>query len=71
MRGIILGSRMLASPASLPAADMLPLGIEAEIAFLFDRGLKPRAPEVQRRGGSGRNDRSCRDRDRRLAVPRL
>ena len=45
MRGIILGSRMLASPASLPAADMLPLGIEAEIAFLFDRGLKPRAPE--------------------------
>ncbi|MGH7210641.1 MAG: 2-keto-4-pentenoate hydratase [Acetobacteraceae bacterium] len=42
MRGVILGSRMRPSPAELPAADLLPLGIEAEIAFRFDRDLPAR-----------------------------
>jgi len=45
MRGIILGSRMLASPAVVPAAEMLPLGIEAEIAFVFERDMLPRDAE--------------------------
>src|SRR5215469_4134274 len=42
MRGIIVGSRMLRSPASLPASDVPMLGVEGEIAFLFDRDLPPR-----------------------------
>lgn len=42
MRGAIIGSRMLQSPASLLAADVPLLGMEAEIAFLFDRALPPR-----------------------------
>ena len=42
MRGVIIGSRMLRSPAALPAADVPLLGVEAEIAFLFDRALPPR-----------------------------
>ena len=71
MRGIILGSRMLPSPAVLPAAEMLPLGIEAEIAFLFDRDLKPHAAEVRRRGGGGGGDCGRWHRDRCLAIPRL
>lgn len=43
MRGVILGSRLLPSPASIPAADVPLLGIEAEIGFLFARPLPPRA----------------------------
>jgi 2-keto-4-pentenoate hydratase len=42
MRGIIVGSRILRSPASLPASDVPMLGVEGEIAFLFDRDLPPR-----------------------------
>ncbi len=42
MRGVILGSRLLPSPATVRAADMPLLGIEAEIAFLFERELPPR-----------------------------
>jgi 2-keto-4-pentenoate hydratase len=42
MRGVILGSRMLASPAHMRAADLPMLGIEAEIAFRFDRDMPPR-----------------------------
>jgi 2-keto-4-pentenoate hydratase len=42
MRGAIIQSRMLRSPASLPAADVPLLGIEGEIAFQFDRDLLPR-----------------------------
>lgn len=43
MRGVILGSRFLASPARLRAADVPMLGIEVEIAFRFDRDMPPRA----------------------------
>jgi 2-keto-4-pentenoate hydratase len=42
MRGAILASRMLASPAALRASLVPMLGIEAEIAFRFDRDLPPR-----------------------------
>lgn len=42
MRGVIVASRLLASPASIPAADVPLLGIEGEIAFRFDRDLPPR-----------------------------
>ena len=42
MRGAIFGSRMLASPAALPSRDVPLLGIEAEIAFRFDRDLPAR-----------------------------
>jgi len=45
LRGVIVGSRMLKSPASLPAADVPLLGIEGEIAFLFDRDLPPRGTD--------------------------
>lgn len=42
MRGVIVGSRLLESPAELAAADVPLLGIEAEIGFLFARDLPPR-----------------------------
>lgn len=42
-RGILLRSRVFASPATLSAAQMPLLGVEAEIAFRFDRDLPPRA----------------------------
>jgi 2-keto-4-pentenoate hydratase len=42
MRGVILGSRLLQSPASIPAADVPLLGVEGEVAFRFDRDLFPR-----------------------------
>jgi 2-keto-4-pentenoate hydratase len=42
-RGILLRSRVFASPATLPAAQVPLLGVEAEIAFRFDRDLPPRA----------------------------
>ena len=43
MRAPLLGSRMLASPARLRATEVPMLGIEAEIAFRFERDLPPRA----------------------------
>lgn len=42
MRGVIVGSRLLESPAELAATDVPLLGIEAEIGFLFARDLPPR-----------------------------
>jgi 2-keto-4-pentenoate hydratase len=42
MRGVLLRSRVVASPARLPAAQIPLLGVEAEIAFRFDRALPPR-----------------------------
>lgn len=45
MRGIILASRLVQSPATLPARDLHPLGIEVEIAFLFNQNLPPRAAD--------------------------
>jgi len=41
MRGAIFASALLASPATLPARLVSLLGIEAEIAFRFDRDLPP------------------------------
>jgi len=48
MRGIIVGSRMLASPASLPASEVPMLGVEGEIAFVFNRDLPPRSTDYSR-----------------------
>lgn len=45
MRGAIVGSRLLQSPASLPAAEVPLLGMEGEIAFMFDRALPPRGAD--------------------------
>jgi 2-keto-4-pentenoate hydratase len=42
MRGAILASRLLESPARIAAASVPLLGIEAEIAFRFERPLPPR-----------------------------
>lgn len=42
MRGAILASALLASPAALPARLVPLLGIEAEIAFRFEDDLPPR-----------------------------
>ena len=42
MRGVLLRSQVVASPARLPAARTPLLGVEAEIAFHFDRALPPR-----------------------------
>lgn len=44
-RGALVQSRVVATGASLPAATMPLLGVEAEIAFRFDRALPPRAAE--------------------------
>jgi 2-keto-4-pentenoate hydratase len=41
-RGVLLRSRVLESPAILPAARVPLLGVEAEIAFRFDRELPAR-----------------------------
>src|SRR5262245_52663092 len=41
-RAALLGSRTLPSPARLSAKDVPMLGLEAEIAFRFDRALPPR-----------------------------
>ncbi len=48
MRGVILRSRLLDSPATLPAREVPLLGIEGEIAFRFDRDLPPRTQEYTR-----------------------
>lgn len=45
MRGVILGSRLAQSPATLPARDLLPLGIEVEVAFIFNHDLPSRATD--------------------------
>ena len=42
MRGVLLRSRVLPSPARIKAAQVPLLGVEAEIAFHFDRALAPR-----------------------------
>lgn len=42
MRGAILASRVLQSPATYPSPEPRLLGIEGEIAFLFEKGLPPR-----------------------------
>ena len=42
-RGVILGSRLFASPARLASSLVPLLAVEAEIAFRFDRGLPARA----------------------------
>lgn len=47
-KGILLGSRVFADDAAIPAGLMPMLGIEAEIAFRFDRALPPRADAYQR-----------------------
>ncbi len=48
MRGVILQSRVWESPARVPAALVPLLGVEAEIAFRFERDLPPR-PEAYAR----------------------
>lgn len=42
MRGALIASRVLPSPARMRAADVPMLGLEAEIAFRLDRDLPPR-----------------------------
>jgi 2-keto-4-pentenoate hydratase len=42
-RGALLRSRIFQSPAAIDAADVPLLGVEAEIAFRFDRALPPRS----------------------------
>lgn len=48
MRGAILGSRLLKSPAELPAVQVPLRGIEAEIGFRFDRDMPPRDRDYHR-----------------------
>ena len=48
MRGAILGSRLLQSPASLPAARVPLRGIEVEIGFRFDQDMPPRDRDYHR-----------------------
>lgn len=43
--GAILRSRTHESPATIPAASLSPIGVEAEIAFRFDRDAPARAPD--------------------------
>lgn len=48
MRGVILQSCVLESPATHPARQVPLLGIEGEIAFRFERDLPPRDQEYSR-----------------------
>lgn len=48
MRGAILKSRLLQSPAELAAAQVPLRGIEAEIGFRFDRDMPPRDRRYER-----------------------
>jgi 2-keto-4-pentenoate hydratase len=48
MRGAVLGSRLYQAPARIKASDMPLLGVEAEIAFRFDRALPPRDRDYER-----------------------
>jgi 2-keto-4-pentenoate hydratase len=45
MRGAIFRSRLLGSPATLPAGLVPMLGVELEIAFRFDHDLPPRVAD--------------------------
>jgi 2-keto-4-pentenoate hydratase len=45
MRGAVLGARVMESPAAMSATGMPLLGVEGEIAFLFERDLPPREAE--------------------------
>jgi len=45
MRGAIIQSRVFTSPAEIAASTMPLLGVEAEIAFIFNRDLGPREAE--------------------------
>jgi 2-keto-4-pentenoate hydratase len=45
VRGVLLGSRVFESPARMPASLVPLLGVEAEVAFRFDRELASRASE--------------------------
>ena len=47
MRGVIIGSRLLASPAVVAASTVPLLGIEVEIAFRFERDMPPRPDEYR------------------------
>ena len=47
VRGVLLQSRIFASGDALPAAQMPLLGVEAEIAFRFDRDRPPRTQEYE------------------------
>jgi len=47
-KGILLGSRVFGDGATIPARLMPMLGIEAEIAFRFDKELPPRAAAYTR-----------------------
>lgn len=48
MRGVILGSCLLDSPATIPARQVPLLGLEGEIGFRFDRDLPPRDRDYTR-----------------------
>ena len=48
MRGVILGSVVVPSPAVVEASAVPLLGIEAEIAFAFEHALPPREAEYSR-----------------------
>ena len=41
--GVLLASRVMRSPGGIAAADVTPLGMEAEVAFRFLRDAPPRA----------------------------
>jgi 2-keto-4-pentenoate hydratase len=45
LHGAILRSRIHHSPATIPAATVAPIGVEAEIAFLFDHDAPAREAE--------------------------
>jgi 2-keto-4-pentenoate hydratase len=48
LAGIVLGSRVFANGVEIPAAKMPMLGVEAEIAFRFDRALPSRGTDYDR-----------------------
>jgi 2-keto-4-pentenoate hydratase len=48
LAGIMLGSRIFANGAAVPAALVPMLGVEAEIAFRFDRALPAQAGDYDR-----------------------
>jgi 2-keto-4-pentenoate hydratase len=49
IRGVVLTSRLLPSPARIAAAKVPLLGIEQEIAFRFDKALPSRASDYTRK----------------------
>ena len=48
VRGVVLQSRLFASPARVKALEMPLLGIEQEIAFRFDKAMPARATDYSR-----------------------